>query len=88
MLTTYDLDEYVYQALRAGAAGFLLKATAPDRLVDGIMAVATGDALLAPAVTRRLIEQHIRGPPTAGVPAAVRELTDRERRCSSCSPAA
>jgi DNA-binding NarL/FixJ family response regulator len=80
VLTTYDLDEYVYQALRAGAAGFLLKATAPDRLVDGITTVATGDALLAPAVTRRLIEQHIRGPaPTPGVPAAVRELTDRER---------
>jgi DNA-binding NarL/FixJ family response regulator len=80
VLTTYDLDEYVYQALRAGAAGFLLKATAPDRLVDGITTVARGDALLAPAVTRRLIEQHIRGPaPTTGVPAVLRELTDRER---------
>jgi DNA-binding NarL/FixJ family response regulator len=80
VLTTYDLDEYVYQALRAGAAGFLLKTTAPDRLVDGITTVAAGDALLAPAVTRRLIEQHIRGPaPTAGVPPALRDLTDRER---------
>ena len=80
VLTTYDLDEYVYQALRAGAAGFLLKATAPDRLVDGITTVAAGDALLAPAVTRRLIEQHIRGPaPSTGIPPSLSGLTDRER---------
>jgi DNA-binding NarL/FixJ family response regulator len=80
VLTTYDLDEYVYQALRAGAAGFLLKSTAPDRLVDGIDTVASGEALLAPTVTRRLIEQHIQAPPpTTGVPAALRHLTDRER---------
>jgi DNA-binding NarL/FixJ family response regulator len=80
VLTTYDLDEYVYQALRAGAAGFLLKSTAPDRLVDGIDTVAVGEALLAPTVTRRLIEQHIRAPaPSAGIPLALRRLTDRER---------
>ncbi len=79
VLTTYDLDEYVYGALRAGAAGFLLKATPPDRLVAGIETVAAGDALLAPAVTRRLIEEHIRRPPpVAGVPGPLRELTERE----------
>jgi DNA-binding NarL/FixJ family response regulator len=81
VLTTYDLDEYVYGALRAGAAGFLLKATPPDRLVEGIETVAAGEALLAPALTRRLIEEHIRRPPpTSGVPPAVRELTERERQ--------
>ncbi|HLM05207.1 MAG TPA: response regulator transcription factor [Blastococcus sp.] len=80
VLTTYDLDEYVYGALRAGAAGFLLKSTPPDRLVDGIAVVAAGDALLAPALTRRLIEEHIRRPLSVhGVPGAVRELTARER---------
>jgi DNA-binding NarL/FixJ family response regulator len=80
VLTTYDLDEYVYQALRAGAAGFLLKSTAPDRLVEGIETVAAGEALLAPTVIRRLIEQHIHAPaPNAGVPTPLRHLTDRER---------
>jgi DNA-binding NarL/FixJ family response regulator len=80
VLTTYDLDEYVYGALRAGAAGFLLKTTPPDRLVDGIAIVAAGDALLAPTLTRRLIEEHIRRPPpSSGIPAEVRELTGRER---------
>ena len=80
VLTTYDLDEYVYGALRAGAAGFLLKTTPPDRLVDGIEIVAAGDALLAPSLTRKLIEEHIRRPPpVSGVPEAVRGLTERER---------
>ena len=80
VLTTYDLDEYVYDALRAGAAGFLLKATPPERLVAGIEAVATGDALLAPRLTRRLIEEHIsRPPPVSGVPPALQVLTERER---------
>ena len=70
MLTTYDLDGYVYDALRAGAAGFLLKATPPDRLVAGIETVAAGEALLAPSLTRRLIEEHVRRPaPVDGVPA-------------------
>ena len=79
VLTTYDLDEYVYGALRAGAAGFLLKATQPDRLVAGIDTVAAGEALLAPGLTRRLIEQHLRRPPTpAGVPEPLRVLTERE----------
>lgn len=80
VLTTYDLDEYVYGALRAGAAGFLLKATPAERLVAGIETVAAGDALLAPGVTRRLIEEHIsRPPPTDGVPEPLRVLTERER---------
>jgi DNA-binding NarL/FixJ family response regulator len=80
VLTTYDLDDYVYRALKAGAAGFMLKATAPDRLVEGIHIVAGGEALLAPSLTRRLIEEHIRRPPPlAGVPHPVRDLTERER---------
>ncbi|MBK5305067.1 MAG: response regulator transcription factor [Frankiaceae bacterium] len=80
VLTTYDLDEYVYGALRAGAAGFLLKATPPERLVAGIETVAAGDALLAPGLTRRLIEQHIAGPPpVSGVPQPLQVLTERER---------
>ena len=69
VLTTYDLDRYVYGALRAGAAGFLLKATPPDRLVHGIETVAAGESLLAPELTRRLIEEHVARPePHDGVP--------------------
>ncbi len=80
ILTTYDLDEYVYEALRAGAAGFMLKATPVDRLVDAIAVVAAGEALLAPSLTRRLIAEHVRRPPpTGGVPEELRELTERER---------
>jgi DNA-binding NarL/FixJ family response regulator len=80
VLTTYDLDSYVYRALRAGAAGFLLKATPPDRLVQGIETVAAGEALLAPTLTRRLIEEHVSGPgPLDGTPAVLDALTERER---------
>jgi DNA-binding NarL/FixJ family response regulator len=80
ILTTYDLDEYVYEALRAGAAGFMLKATPADRLVDAIDVVAAGDALLAPSLTQRLIAEHVRRPPpSTGVPEELRELTERER---------
>jgi DNA-binding NarL/FixJ family response regulator len=79
VLTTYDVDTYVYEALSAGAAGFLLKATPPDRLVDGIRTVAAGEALLAPTLTRRLIEEHVRGPaPHHGVPRRLSALTERE----------
>ncbi|HEX2071417.1 MAG TPA: response regulator transcription factor [Thermoleophilaceae bacterium] len=79
VLTTFDLDEYVYEALRAGAAGFLLKDTPPERLADAVRTVAAGEALLAPALTRRLVERFVRLPP----PDAVRrerfgELTERE----------
>lgn len=79
ILTTYDLDEYVYDALRAGASGFLLKDAPPEQLVDAIRVVARGDALLAPRVTRRLIEEFARRTP-ARVPAgSLDELTERER---------
>jgi DNA-binding NarL/FixJ family response regulator len=79
ILTTYDLDQYVYAALRAGAAGFLLKATPPERLVAGIETVAAGESLLAPELTRRLIEEHVRRPPPVpGVPPALAGLTERE----------
>jgi DNA-binding NarL/FixJ family response regulator len=79
VLTTYDLDTYVYGALQAGASGFLLKATPPDRLVAGIETVAAGESLLAPSLTRKLIEDHVRRPaPVDGVPPALSRLTERE----------
>jgi DNA-binding CsgD family transcriptional regulator len=76
-----DMDEYVYQAFRAGANGFLLKDVPPEQFADGIRAVAAGDALLSPTVTRRLIEEYVRRPP-AGLGPQPRELdllTARER---------
>ena len=80
VLTTFDLDDYVYQALRVGASGFLLKDTPPADLLAAIRVVAAGDALLAPSVTRRLIAEFARRPdPTQVAPAALRALTDRER---------
>ena len=79
MLTTFDLDEYVYDALRAGASGFLLKDVPADQLVAGIRLVAQGEALLAPSVTRRLIEEFSRSPRGRSErPAGVDELTPRE----------
>jgi DNA-binding NarL/FixJ family response regulator len=79
VLTTFDLDEYVYQALRAGASGFLLKDTPPGDLLAAIRVVAAGDALLAPRITRRLIEEFARRPEPAAVPpSALAALTDRE----------
>ncbi len=79
VLTTYDLDEYVYDALQAGASGFLLKDTPPAQLVDGIRAVASGEALLAPTVTRRLIEEFARvGPARRTQPSQLDDLTPRE----------
>jgi DNA-binding NarL/FixJ family response regulator len=73
------MDEYVYEALRAGASGFLLKDVPPEQLVEGIRAVGNGDALLAPSITRRLIEEFVRsGPARTEPPAAVGELTQRE----------
>ena len=79
VLTTYDLDEYVYDALQAGASGFLLKDTPPDQLAAGIRAVAAGEALLAPTVTRRLIEEFARVRPTPQArPATLDDLTPRE----------
>jgi DNA-binding NarL/FixJ family response regulator len=79
MLTTFDLNEYVYDALRAGASGFLLKDVPPEQLADGIRVVAGGDALLAPAITRRLIQEFAQaGPPTGPPPPGLDELTARE----------
>ena len=80
MLTTFDMDEYVYDALRAGASGFMLKDVPPEQLVDGIRAVASGDALLAPSVTRRVIEEFVRRPPASvrTLPANLEGLTARE----------
>ena len=80
VLTTFDLDEYVYEALRAGASGFLLKDVPRDELVRGIRVVADGEALLAPSVTRRLIEDFARRPVQADrSPARLDVLTGRER---------
>ena len=80
ILTTFDLDEYVYRALRAGASGFLLKDTRPAELLDAIRVIAGGDALLAPSVTRRLIAEFAGRPdPDRVPPAALDALTDRER---------
>jgi DNA-binding NarL/FixJ family response regulator len=80
VLTTYDLDEYVYDALQAGASGFLLKDSPPEQVADAIRAVAAGDALLAPSVTRRLIEEFARIGTSArrARPAELDELTPRE----------
>jgi DNA-binding NarL/FixJ family response regulator len=80
MLTTFDMDEYVYDALRAGASGFLLKDVPPEQLVAGIRAVATGDALLAPSVTRRVIAEFVSRPPSSvrTVSPELAELTPRE----------
>jgi DNA-binding NarL/FixJ family response regulator len=80
MLTTFDLDEYVYEALRAGASGFLLKDAPADELVHAVRVVASGDALVAPSVMRRLIADFIREPRTAkDEPVALDALTPRER---------
>ncbi len=78
MLTTFDLDEYVFDALHAGASGFLLKDIPPEQLVAGIRAVAEGDALLSPSVTRRLIESFIRDRNTTQRMPELDELTTRE----------
>ncbi|MFI6681729.1 response regulator [Kribbella sp. NPDC050470] len=76
MLTTFDLDDYVYAALRAGASGFLLKHSTPDELANAVRVVAAGDALLAPSVTRRLVEDFARVQPV--VPITPVHLTPRE----------
>jgi DNA-binding NarL/FixJ family response regulator len=79
VLTTFDLNEYVYEAMRAGASGFLLKDVPSEQLVAGIRTVAAGDALLAPALTRRLIEHFVERPPRdAARPRGLDELTARE----------
>jgi DNA-binding NarL/FixJ family response regulator len=79
MLTTFDMDEYVYDALRAGASGFLLKDVPPEQLVDGIRAVVSGEALLSASITKRMIEVYLDRPPVADPPVALGSLTPRER---------
>jgi DNA-binding NarL/FixJ family response regulator len=79
ILTTFDLDEYVYEAMKAGASGFLLKDAPRDQLLGGVRTVASGDALLAPALVRRLVEDFVRRPPPgAGPPGELDELSERE----------
>jgi DNA-binding NarL/FixJ family response regulator len=78
ILTTFDLDEYVYDALEAGASGFLLKDVPPEQLVAGIRTVAAGDALLSPSVTRRLIESFVRDHGRTPRPPQLDDLTARE----------
>jgi DNA-binding NarL/FixJ family response regulator len=79
ILTTFDADEYVYEAMKAGASGFLLKDVQPEQLAEAVRVVATGDALLAPAITRRLVEQFVRRPPPGSTkPPELAELTERE----------
>jgi DNA-binding NarL/FixJ family response regulator len=82
ILTTFDVDEYVYEALRAGASGFLLKNSAPEQLIEAIRVIGRGDALLDPAVTRRVIERFAHATPTAvetETGTLLEELTARER---------
>ncbi len=79
VLTTYGLDEFVYDALKAGAAGFLVKTDSPERLVEAVRVVAAGEALLAPEITRRLINRFLAAPPpNADPPSMLAELTARE----------
>ena len=78
VLTTFDLDEYVYAAVRAGASGFLLKDAPREQLVTAVQTVARGEALLAPAITQRLIERFVARQPASEVAPALRELSPRE----------
>ena len=79
MLTTFDQNEYVYEAMKAGASGFLLKDVRREELVNAVRVVAAGDALLAPTLTRRLIEDFVRRPPPGSAPSGpIADLTDRE----------
>jgi DNA-binding NarL/FixJ family response regulator len=79
ILTTFDADEYVYEAMKAGASGFLLKDVRPEQLAEAVRVVAAGDALLSPAITRRLVEQFVqRPPPGSAKPPELADLTERE----------
>jgi DNA-binding NarL/FixJ family response regulator len=80
VLTTFDHDEYVYEALRAGASGFLLKGAPTDRMIEAVRVVATGEAMISPSVTRRLIDEFAKRPDSGGTPPReLDELTSRER---------
>ena len=79
MLTTFDRDEYVYEAMKAGASGFMLKSAPPEQLVAAVHVVAAGEALLAPTITRRFVEDFVRRPPPGtGIPPELDQLTHRE----------
>lgn len=78
VLTTFDADEFVYEALRSGAAGFLLKDTSPEHLVEAVRTVLDGDHILSPAITRRLVESYVRSPAPDGATTAVAGLSERE----------
>ena len=78
VLTTFDLNEYVYRALHAGAAGFLLKDAPSSRLIAAVRAAATGDSLIEPSITRRLVERFAQPPTATGVPPRLARLTERE----------
>jgi DNA-binding NarL/FixJ family response regulator len=79
VLTTFDLDDYVYEAIRAGASGFLLKSAPPQQLIAGIRTVMAGDALLAPEITRRLLDRFVARPPRpTGIPPDFADLSERE----------
>ncbi|AZZ41475.1 DNA-binding response regulator [Acidipropionibacterium jensenii] len=87
VLTTFDLDEYVHSALRAGASGFLLKDAGPAELLAGIRSVASGDAVVAPSATRRLLERFLPtdgGGPSPTDPDLIEALSDREREVLTC----
>ena len=85
ILTTFDLDEYLYEAMKSGASGFLLKDAPKHELIHAVRSVAAGDALLAPALTRRLIEQYVRRPPPgARGTAELAALTERELEVLRC----
>lgn len=79
MLTNYGMDEYVFEALRAGAAGFLVKDIVPEDFLHAVRVAARGDALLAPAITRKLIDQYVTQPPSTRASGGLEELTSRER---------
>jgi DNA-binding NarL/FixJ family response regulator len=79
VLTTFDMNEYVYEAMKSGASGFLLKDVRPEQLAEAVRTVAQGDSLLAPVITRRLIEEFVRRPPPGQkAPVELQELTERE----------
>jgi DNA-binding NarL/FixJ family response regulator len=78
ILTTYDADEYLYDAMRAGACGFLLKDVRREQLAEAVRTVAAGESLVHPALTRRLVERFVQGPPPGRRPAALASLTERE----------
>ncbi|GAA3588191.1 response regulator transcription factor [Nonomuraea rosea] len=79
ILTNYGLDEYVFDALRAGAAGFLVKDIVPEDFLHAVRVAARGDALLAPSITRKLINRYVTQPPGTGAGTGLKELTNRER---------